>query len=109
MKGTNIGEFEELVLLTVATLQDEAYSIAIADEIKEKTNRSVVHSVVHSALHRLANKGFVTSEMKGATQDRGGRRKRIFTITQAGMLTLETVKYQRDQFWKLIPKVNISS
>ena len=105
MKGTNLGEFEELVLLTVAALQDKAYSIAIADEIEEKTNRKVVHSVVHSALHRLANKGFVISQMTGATKNRGGRRKRIFTITQTGMLALETVKYQRDQFWKLIPKI----
>ncbi len=106
MKGTNLGEFEELVLLVTASLMEEAYSIAIADEIKARTNRSVVHSVVHAALHRLAKKGFVTSELKGATESRGGRRKRIFTVTRAGMAAIESVRNQRNQLWELIPKTN---
>ena len=61
MKGTNLGEFEELVLLVVVALPQEAYSVAIADEIRVKAGRKVAHSVVHTALYRLEEKGFLKS------------------------------------------------
>ena len=108
MKGTNLGEFEELVLLLVVALPDEAYSVAIADKIKEKTGRSYAHSVIHTALYRLEEKGFAQSKMGAATSERGGRRKRMYTITAAGMKALETSKAHRDQFWSMIPKTRIA-
>ena len=107
MKGTNLGEFEELVLLVTASLGESAYTVAITDEINNKTNRSAVLSVVHTALHRLEKKGFVKSVLAGATEERGGRRKRMFTISSAGMKALSNTKTQRDQLWELIPEVNI--
>ena len=61
MKGTNLGEFEELVLLTVGILGAEAYSIAISNEINRVTKRKVSFAVVHSALNRLEEKGYVNS------------------------------------------------
>ena len=106
MKGTNLGEFEELVLLVTASLGESAYTVAITDQINGSTKRSVVLSVVHTALHRLEKKGFVKSTLSGATEERGGRRKRVFTITSAGMKALSNSKSQRDQLWELIPEIN---
>ena len=105
MKGTNLGEFEELVLLAVGVLNNEAYSIAICNEIKRITKRKVGFAVVHSALHRLEEKGYVDSRLGGATNERGGRSKRMFTISQAGKKALLRAKSQRDELWSLIPKV----
>ncbi|HMG93749.1 MAG TPA: PadR family transcriptional regulator [Chryseolinea sp.] len=105
MKGTNLGEFEELVLLTVGILNDEAYSIAIAREIKKVTKRNVSFVVVHSALNRLEEKGYVDSKLGGATRERGGRSKRLFSISAAGKKALLRTKEQRDELWSMIPKV----
>lgn len=107
MKGTNLGEFEELVLLITASLGKDAYTVSITDELEAKTGRKVVLSVAHSALHRLEKKGYVKSKLEGATQQRGGRRKRVFTITKSGMSVLTTVKSQRDELWQLIPHYNL--
>lgn len=104
MKGTNLGEFEELVLLTVGILGEEAYSIAISNEINRVTKRKVSFAVVHSALSRLEEKGYVDSKLGGATSERGGRSKRIFTISNAGKKALMKVKTQRDELWNLLPK-----
>lgn len=107
MKGTNLGEFEEVVLLTIAALTDDAYSVAICDEIDRVTERRVKLGVVHAVLNRLDKKGFVTSELGEATKERGGRRKRFFSVTHAGKVALIKVKSQRDEFWSLIPDFNI--
>ena len=104
MKGTNLGEFEELVLLTVVVLQDEAYSIAITDEINRITGRKVAFGVVHSALNRLEKKGLADSRMGASTKVRGGRRKRLFTISTAGKAALVKARDQRTELWKLIPE-----
>jgi len=109
MKGTNLGEFEELVLLTVGILHDEAYSIAIASEITKVTKRDVSFAVVHSALNRLEEKGYVDSKLGGATKDRGGRSKRMFSISAAGKKALLRAKTQRDELWSMIPKVVFKS
>ncbi|MGD1961185.1 MAG: PadR family transcriptional regulator [Fulvivirga sp.] len=103
MRGTNLGEFEELVLLAVAAMQDEAYSLAITEEINKVTKRNITFGVVHSALDRLEKKGFLKSEMGGATKERGGRRKRIFSISAVGKEAVLKAKDQRDQLWKMIP------
>jgi DNA-binding PadR family transcriptional regulator len=105
MKGTNIGEFEELVLLAVSILQDDAYSIAVANEIHKVTKRKVVFTVVHAALIRLEQKGLLESKLGGATSERGGRSKRYFTISLSGKKALLKAKSQRDQMWQMVPKV----
>lgn len=107
MKGTNLGEFEEVVLLTIAALTEEAYSVAICDEIDRVTERKVKLGVVHAVLNRLEKKGFVKSELGEATKERGGRRKRFFTVTHAGKVALTKVKAQRDELWSLIPDFNL--
>ena len=109
MKGTNIGEFEELILLIVMANPEEAYSVAIAKELERLTNRSVVHSVVHTCLSRLEKKGLVDSKMGEATKERGGRRKRMFVVSSAGIKTLETAKSYRDELWSMINNRKLSS
>ncbi len=103
MKGTNIGEFEELVLLTIAALHPQAYGVSIKNEIANLTGRRVTLSTVHSALNRLENKGLVSNQMGEATGKRGGKRKKYFLITLFGVKTLTEVRAQRDAIWNLIP------
>ena len=109
MSKEYLGEFEELVLTMVALLQAEAYGNAIMEEIKAKIGREVNLSAVHVTLYRLEDKEYVTSEMGGASKMRGGRRKRIFSITNSGLETLQILKNQRQQLWKLIPNLQIVS
>ena len=105
MKGTNIGEFEELVLLAVGILNEDAYSISVANEINKVTKRKVIFNVVHAALIRLEQKGLLESKLGGATTERGGRSKRFFKISAAGKKALLKAKAQRDQMWELVPKI----
>lgn len=104
MKGTHLGEFEELVLLTSALLVNTAYSVTIADEIEKQTSRNVTLSTVHTALYRLEKKGYVESYMGGTTQDRGGRRKRLYRITANGFDVLSQAKNIRNQMWNMMPE-----
>lgn len=103
MKGTYLGEFEEIVLLTTAILGDEAYGYAISREATEQTGRSVSLSAVHSALHRLEKKGFLTSRLAGATTRRGGKRRRFFTPTTAGRAALREARQLRQRLWARVP------
>ena len=107
MKGTNLGEFEELVLLTVAALVNEAYSVGICDELEKQTGRTVKLGVVHSVLNRLEEKDLVKSKLGEATQARGGKRKRYYSITSAGKSALLKSKEVRDQLWSMIPQLSL--
>ncbi|HMG92072.1 MAG TPA: helix-turn-helix transcriptional regulator [Chryseolinea sp.] len=107
MKGTNLGEFEELVLLTIAALVNEAYSVGICDELTKRTGRSVKLGVVHAVLNRLEEKGLVKSKLGEATSVRGGKRKRYYTITSAGKAGLLKAKDVRDQLWSIIPDLTL--
>ena len=103
MKGTYIGEFEELVLLIVAVMNDAAYRLAVRNEIWEETGRKVTLSTVHAALQRLESKGFVQSRMGEATKKRGGKRKKLFVPTTAGMEAIAAARSQRNKLWDKIP------
>lgn len=103
MKGTNLGEFEELVLLTIAALVAEAYSVGICDELEKHAGRKVKLGVVHAVLNRLEEKGLVKSKLGEATSVRGGKRKRYYTITNAGRAAVLRAKEVRDQLWSMIP------
>ncbi len=102
-----LGEFEELVLTMVAALQEDAYGAAISDEIESRLKREVNLSAVHVTLYRLEDKGYVKSSMGGGTNERGGRRKRIFTISSAGMAMLRAMKESRVELWKLVPQLKM--
>lgn len=103
MKRAFLGEFEEVVLLTVAVLDEEAYGVNVTQEIEHKTGRAVGFSTVHTTLQRLEEKGFLSSRMGGATAERGGRRKRFFTVTAAGRKALADVKQVREELWSALP------
>jgi DNA-binding PadR family transcriptional regulator len=103
MKRSSLGEFEEIVLLTVARLEDNAYGVNITHEIVEQTDRSVRLNQVHASLLRLEEKGMVSSRMGDPTPERGGRRKRIFKITAFGHQTLNDIKEVRAHLWSLLP------
>lgn len=105
MKGTSLGEFEELILLVVAVLHGDAYGLGILDEIENRTDRTVTVSTVHSTLNRLEKKGFLSSRMGGATADRGGRSKRLFEITALGKKSLTKSREIRNNIWEAIPQV----
>ena len=103
MKETRLGEFEEVILLLVGILGREAYAFNIAEEFESQTKRAVSIGAVHSTLTRLENKGFLKSEMGESTSERGGRRKRIYTITAYGRRALEDARDFRVSLWKQYP------
>jgi PadR family transcriptional regulator PadR len=103
MKGTNLGEFEELTLLTVASLGEQAYSVAVCDELSSHTGRAVKLGVVHAVLHRLEQKGYLKSRLGEATQVRGGKRKRFYIVTSGAKTALIKAKAMRDELWNRIP------
>lgn len=105
MKGNNLGELEELILLHVGILYPEAYGVAVMDEIDKQAGRKLNISAVHSVLTRLEEKGFLKSRMSDPTEARGGRRKRIFLLTAAGKRALEEANELRNQLYNQIPKV----
>lgn len=102
-----LGEFEELVLLTIATLGEEAYGVSIQQDIENRCNRTISIGALHSTITRLEEKGFLKSWLGGATQERGGRSKRYYEITQAGKKAVAETKGLRDQLWDL-SKVKLS-
>lgn len=107
MGRVQIGEFEELVLLVVAILNDNAYGISVMEEIQSQTGRKINISAVHSALDRLETKSFLKSEVGGATAERGGRRKRYFKITVAGQDALDAIREQRNKLHDQIPSLGL--
>ena len=103
-----LGEFEELIITMVGVLQEDAYGAAINDEIEQRLKREVNLSAVHVTLYRLEDKGFLKSKVGGATKERGGLRKRIYTITSAGLAMLRALKESRLELWKMIPQLKIT-
>jgi len=105
----NLGTLEETILLLVAVMVDKAYGYTVSEEYLATFGKEISISAVHTVLKRLENKGFIVSEMGGATKERGGRKKRIFKVTPLGMSTLETLQENRMKLWKLMPNYNISN
>jgi PadR family transcriptional regulator, regulatory protein PadR len=103
MRRTYLGEFEEVVLLMVAILDGEGYGVTISQALEEHTGRSVTFGTVHNTLIRLEEKGFVKSELGGATAERGGRRKRLFNISALGSRALRDIQQVREDLWQLVP------
>ncbi len=103
MKKGYLGEFEELVLTIVIILENEAYGNTIVEAIKNHQDRVVSLSAVHITLYRLEEKGYLKSETGGATQQRGGRRKRYFRVTNDGLALIRELKASRNSLWNLSP------
>lgn len=105
MKGTYLGELEELILLAVASLATEAYAVSVKAELEQGAKRKTNISAIHSVLYRLEGKGYLTSSFGGATQKRGGKMKRYFRVTAEGLDALREAKLIREQYWKSIPQL----
>ena len=108
MSKHHLGEFEEIVMLTVAILHGKAYGVAIIDEIESRLNRKVSIGSLQTVLRRLENKGYLDSEFGEATKQRGGKRKRFFTVTNFGKQTIEEAKKQRLALWNAIPSISFN-
>ena len=109
MKYTQLGEFEEFVLLVIGNLGEDAYSISIKEKLKAHTHRNPSIGALHSALKRLEEKGFIKSFMGGATQERGGRRKRFYQMTAQGRKALDLSYELRSTLYHSLPKFNLSN
>ena len=105
MNKINLGSLEEMVLLVLLTVKDEAYGITVKNEVEKHTGRSILLGAVHITLYRLQDKGFLESELGGNTEKRGDRRKRLFTITNLGLKQLQTAQKVRQTMWQLIPQL----
>jgi PadR family transcriptional regulator PadR len=105
MKITKLGEFEELVLLTVVALRDDAYGVEIKRELEERLGEKLSVGSIQSALKRMEEKGFLKSEFGEATQKRGGKRKRIYTATPYALKVLRELKEIRAGLWKSMPRL----
>lgn len=108
MKKTKLGEFEELVLLTVAVLKEEAYGVEIKRELESRLEETLSVGSIQSALKRMEEKGFLTSEFGEATKQRGGKRKRIYTASTQGMQVLQEMKDIRSSLWDSIKQPQVS-
>ncbi len=91
---------EELIMLSIHNLKDNAYLIAIVDHLSEITGRKVSLTSVHLPLSRLENNGLIRSEFGEASARRGGRRKKIYEITKLGFEALEEYKKVSDRLWE---------
>jgi PadR family transcriptional regulator, regulatory protein PadR len=103
MKKTKLGEFEELVLLAVAALQQEAYGVEIKRELEARLKEKLSVGSIQSALKRMEEKGFLTSEFGEATFKRGGKRKRIYATTSYAHKVLDEMREIRAGLWSSIP------
>ncbi len=92
----------------IILLGEDAYGLAIRKALQEHANRTVTIGAVHGTVNRLEKKGLLTSHMGGATDSRGGRRKRLFTITTAGKKSLKRSRDLRVNLWKQIPELSLN-
>lgn len=104
MKKYKIGEFEEIVMLTVGILHDNAYGVSIKKEIEARADRKVSVGALQVALKRLEQKGFLKSYKGEGTQERAGRPKLYYQITAYGQQALAYHRDLRNTLWAAMPK-----
>lgn len=105
MKKYQLGEFEEIIMLTIGILYKNAYGVSIKHEIENRLSRNVSMGAMHTALIRLEDKGYIKSASGEATEDRMGRPKKYYQITALGKKALEYTRETRNALWRAIPKV----
>lgn len=108
MKKLSLGAFEELVLLTVGVLEDNAYGVTIKLELEAQLKKTVSLGALYGALQRLEEKGWVDSRVGGITEKQGGRRKQYFDITKEGVSALQEVRSMRNELFERIPEGKIN-
>ena len=102
MKGDHLGEFEELTLLAVRALGDKTYAVPVQTFLEEESHRPAAMGAVYAALERLEKKSFLKSSMSASTPERGGKPKRLYTVTALGMKALTETRHSRERIWRTI-------
>jgi PadR family transcriptional regulator PadR len=103
MKKFQLGEFEEIVILTIGILYKAAYGVAIKKEIETRLSRNVSMGAMHTALIRLEDKGYIKSYEGETNEERAGRPKKYFQITALGKKAIEHTRDTRNELWRAIP------
>ena len=103
MKKYRLGEFEEIVVLTVCVLYGQAYGVSIRKKIETRLARKVSMGALHTALTRLEDKGYLKSHEGESTEERAGRPKKYYQITALGKRAVEYTRSTRSDLWKEIP------
>lgn len=106
MKKTQLGEFEEIVLLTIAVLQGDAYGVSIKNQLENRLGYGISVGALQTALKRMEDKGYLTSEWGETTNVRGGKRKRYYQVTASAQKALTEIKDIRAQLWAEIPSMS---
>ena len=109
MKKTRLGELQELILMAIIVLQDEAYGNSIQRELEDRLDDRISTGAIQTALKRMEEKGFLTSEWGEATGKRGGKRKRIYTATPIAHQVLNDMKEVRSKLWEAMPRLGTSN
>lgn len=102
----SLGNLEEMILLVLMAMRQDAYGVSIQAAYQEELDQSISLSAVHTVLRRLEQKGYIRSELGGATPERGGRRKRLYAVTAQGYRAAETLKARRARLWQFIPRLD---
>ncbi len=98
-----LGEFEQIVLLAILRLSDDAYAIPVREEIEARTGRTVSRGALYTALDRLERKGYVSSTQSDPTPQRGGRAKRMFRLERGGAAALKRSRETLARMWAGVP------
>src|SRR5687768_5344190 len=102
MEGECLGEFEEFTLLAVRALGDNTYAVPIQQYVEKVTGRTISIGSIYAALARLEDKGFLCSTMSEAVAQRGGKSKRMYSVTPAGLRTARDLHRVRERIWNAI-------
>ncbi|MEQ8245138.1 helix-turn-helix transcriptional regulator [Fulvivirga sp.] len=103
---TQLGNLEEMILLLVLKFNEgEAYAVSIAAEYEKEMHKSISIPAVHTVLKRLETKKFIDSRLGEATQLRGGKKKRLYNVTQSGYEVLQEIQKSRSNLWAAVPKL----
>jgi PadR family transcriptional regulator, regulatory protein PadR len=100
MPDIYLGEFEQIVLLAILRLGDNAYAIPVREEIETRTGRSVARGALYTALERLETKKCLRSRMSDPLPERGGRSRRYYSVTPAGVAALRASRAALLALWK---------
>lgn len=105
MKKYYLGEFEEIVLLATAILNNEAYGVGIKNEIEMRLKRDVSMGAMHTALLRLEEKGYIRSRNGETNEERAGRPRKYYEITALGKKAIAYARTCREKMWQAIPQI----
>jgi len=109
MRKFQLGEFEEVVMLTIAILYDDAYGMAIKRDIETRLDRKVSIGALQSALKRLVDKGYLDYNDDAPSPERAGRPKRFYNLTVLGKQVIRHARETRNALWGAIPSTLLNT